>query len=385
MYPQFTEYPQPVRDIAFSPPKPPIEYDPVLRPINQPGNVLFDDLPQDILIELLVNLPPDKLASLCGTSVGLSKLCNNEGFLRQLINRRYGVTVGLVPGQTIKEKYTFMTQFDPRYFTDPDFVKVSQSYKEEFGLDYTSRRNPNDALNTIISILNDSLTTEDINVLKISDADVNLFQRNFPGVTPGKLVNYSSRLTTLLSGAIMTKSRLFANEVILNVMDRISPDDLGDYQASLRYPFILSIEYGMESAIHALKYYYNPSRDLLLKLKIFEELIPIESIDVFDRFVPYLTKNHALFWTLVNRGRYDLADHILIRLRSGGMEIFNEQFGRTYLRKLIDEGNVDKIRYLMKYMTPSQRSVDYAIKIGRLNIARILQGQDIEEDMDIDQ
>ena len=347
---------------------------------NEPGDTTLSDLPDDVLIELLINLPPGKLNSLCGTTPALSRICNDEYFLRNLITRKYGVNVDMIPGQTIKEKYAFISLFDPKYFTDPNFVQIKPSQERDFGLNYTSRKNPNDALNTILSILNDSQTADDINVLK---------EFNRTGKRHMRYGLFSPLLSGLLLGAIMTKSQSFANHIVSLLMSRISENDLPYYYASIRYPFTLSIVYGMVDTTKLISNYYF--HDPKLRDEIVTEIVETNSIEVLERLSPYIDFDIKLYWNLVRRNRYDLADYLLRQLREAGTDPYSgEQLKKNafiVLRMAISNGNVDRVKYLMKYMTPTQFEINLATRKGFLNIARILQGQpeveEVEDDMDI--
>ena len=377
--------------VTISPPRAPIEYDdfepitrispprvieemrpPIVYRSPEPEAVTLTDLPRDVLIELLINLPPGRLFDLCGTSSALSRLCNDESFLRNLIVRKYGVSINMIPGGTIKEKYAFISQFDPRYFTDPDFVKITANYKRYYGLNYTSRRNPNDALNTIVSILNDAQTADDINVLRRFDT--------LPlGVGYKRVGSFSPRLVSLLSGAVMTKNQSFAKQIISILMNRITVGDHKAYNVSLRYPFILSVEYGMNEVRQLIKHYHNRDLDRILHRDILNEISELNSIEVLDRFISLLVLDTRLYWNMVHIGNYDLSDYILDKLRNKRDDPYGARSGIINLRVAISKGNINKIRYLMKYVTPKQNEIDLAIRKGFPNIARILQGQDEEE------
>ena len=247
---------EPIRPpvVRVSPPKliEPIRLPSVYQksePFNQLGGTTLTDLPDDILIELLINLPPERLSVLCRTSSTLSRFCNNENLLGDLIVRKYHVNVARIPGQTIKEKYIFISQFDPRYFTDPNFVIIPRIYELNYGLNYTSRRNPNDALNTIVSILNDSQTADDINILKsypvLKDPDGEKYiQSGF----------FSPRLVSLLSGAIMTQSQSFAKQIILILAARISAQDRDMYTISMRGPVALALLYKINDTYYLIDF-----------------------------------------------------------------------------------------------------------------------------------
>ena len=352
---------------------------PIMYQNPEPAGITLSDLPQDVLIEMLINLPPGRLSALCSTNSSLSKLCNNESFLRDLIARKYKVTVNNIPGQTIKEKYAFISQFDPRYFTDPDFVKINPSYKRDFGLDYTSRKNPNDALNTIISIMVDSDISDGFNVLS------SIYIDRAGGGQIAKPGIFNSQVVRLLSGAMMTRSQSFVRQILSILTDRILPLSWGSswnsYSDSFRYPFILSIEYGMNDITDILRqYYYNYNNDHYFNTEIVDEISSMDSIDILDRFIPYLDVNGNLFRRLMGKGKYELADYVLSKLRNEGRPYIFQHFNLT---DEIANGDVSRIKYLMKYITPAQHHINIAINNGFLNIARILQGQpEIEEVID---
>ena len=348
--------PQPVRDITR---------------FDQQGTVSLDDLPRDVLIEMLINLPPGKLNSLCGTTPALSRLCNDESFLKNLIVRKYGVSINMIPGQTIKEKYAFISQFDPRYFTDPNFVDIPRWYTRSFGSNYTSRKNPNDALNTVSSILNDVQTVDDINNMTDS-ATITRYA--------GELV--SLRTVTLLSGAVMTKSQLFMANILNIFGSRILPNNLPDYMDSLRVPYILSIEYGLEDIQSLIEQYYDRRSDLRFHLDIVVNAEMTDSDDVFFRLMKYISVHQQLFWNLVRLKKINRADYVLERLiATGRANPFSAQTSAARLRDAIRSNDVETVKYLMKYMVPAQREIDLAIRSGFNNIAAILQEQDVEDEI----
>lgn len=368
---QVTSLPPPVRDIAR---------------FDQREDTTLTDLPNDVLIELLINLPSGKLNSLCRTTPALSRLCDDEQFLKDLITRKYRISINLIPGGTIREKYVFISRFNSRYFTDPDFVKISRSYEKDFGLDYTSRKTPVDALNTIISIFIDSQTVDDINVLKNFDV---IRTKIGTVARPGE---FSPRLVSLLSGAVMTKSQSFAEQIISILGTRIAVQDRGDYVVSFRPPFILSMAYGMDNTAALLAQYYDYQSDPQLRSEIIGEILGLDSIEILDRLIPFIGLNIDLYWRLVSGKKYDLADHVLIQLRETGTDPYSgEQLKKNTfigLRLAISNGNIDKVKYMMKYMRPTQYEIDLAIRKGFNNIARVLQGlpeieEEIEDEMDI--
>lgn len=342
---------------------------PIVYRSPEPEAVTLTDLPRDVLIELLINLPPGRLFDLCGTSSALSRLCNDESFLRNLIVRKYGVSINMIPGQTIKEKYAFISQFDPRYFTDPDFVRISNYYREEFGGAYSSRETPNDALNTITSILNDSQTVEDINVM----------YPRLRGHVPGG--HYSLRLKLLLSGAVLTKNRSFVRQIISVAKGRIPPEEWArGYINSFRYPLILAIEYELKEIIELLTgdhdfEWYRFREEAML------EIMAVNSIEVFKRFIPYLEADEQLFRGLVSRKRYELADYVLINLSHKQQLSTAGRYSNLTLA--IRKGDIDEVRYFLKYRNPLQEHIDQATRLGRQDIVRVLQGlPEIEEDLD---
>ena len=349
-----TTLPPPIRNIAQ---------------FNQQEDVTLTDLPRDVLIEMLINLPPGRLFDLCGTSVALSRLCNDESFLKDLIGRQYGVSINLIPGGTIKERYAFISRFDPRYFTDPDFVKINPSYKRDFGLDYTSRKSPNDALNTIISIMVDSEISNGFNVLRSIDMD-------HPGggqiIKPGI---YNSRLVRLLSGAMMTKSQSFVKQILSILIDKISPlswgSSWGSYNDSFRNPFILSIEYGMTDITKLLSRYYNYEGGGNFYSEAIDEIVFADSINILDRFIPYIVVSTLLFYNLYDSGKYDLADYILDKLRILEMDITHDLL--RILEMDITHDRIDNIRYLLKHIPITQEYVDWFLSQGNPDVARLFQ------------
>lgn len=338
----------------------------------EPEPTTLTDLPRDVLIELLVSLPPGRLSALCGTSSALSRLCNDEQFLSELIGRKYKVTVDKIPGQTIKEKYVFISQFDPRYFTDPDFVKINPLYKRDFGLDYTSRKSPNDALNTIISIMVDSEFATDFDVFSsIYVTRANGFQYMKPGIL-------NLRLARLLTGAMMTKSQSFVKLILSILTDhiyRMAIFSWNSYYNSFTYPYILSMEYGMNDIANILGQHRRHKRDFVDDAV--DEIAFMDSVDILDRFIPYLGIDENLFRRLVGRGKYELADYVLSKLRSMGTPYI---FRRGDLRGAINSGDIDETRYFMKYITPTEDDIRRAVEINHMDIARILQGQEVDEE-----
>lgn len=369
-----TTLPPPVRDIVR---------------FNQQETISLDDLPRDVLIELLINLPPGRLSALCGTNIALSKLCNDEQFLKNLITRKYGVSIDLIPGQTIKEKYAFISQFDPRYFTDPYFVMISPQYKQYYGLNYAYGGTPNVALNNIISIQNDAYMADDIYILKNFD----------PVQTPGGTFQppgqFSLRLVNLLSGAIMTQSQPFANAIISILMERIPIEDFPYYNISFRYPYILSILYNMDKTKELLEHYYD-RKDPHLLGGMTDEIAIRDSTHVLDRFISYpRLLVDDLYWNLVKKGKLDLAEYVLDKLRNIGIDPYDPELMPSpldTLRWYIYHGKIDRIKYLLKYVTPTQREIDFAIEReeqkGFHNLARIVQGlpevvEEIEDDAEV--
>jgi len=399
------------RDVAFggmSPNITPGQYPPMLVSTvrrDELPNLSLQNLPRDILLELLANAPTKTIAALCSSNTEFAAICQDESFLARLIVRRYGVSLDNIPRQTIKEKYRFMSIFDPRYFTDPDFVKVSRNYKRKFGTNYTSRKNPNDALNTIVSIWRDSATV-DIHTMNIYSHVLGQLSRNF---------------VNLLSGAMMTKSQPFANSIIAIFLQRIRPEDLFQYMVSFRYPFIFSIEYGMvDTTNYLLQYYaiskdiqidttnwminvlnlnnngqfntedfvlryYDPSKDTQINSELLNEARYVDSEEVFDRFLHHLEVNEKLYWDIILKENYAFAEYVLGILINAGRDPYaNEKFVGTIVRVAIMKGQMEKLKYLMRYITPTQKDIDLAAQ-RHPELVPILQGQDIdvmEEDIE---
>ena len=408
--------------VTITPPRVPIEYeaDPVIalpsRAIKEirprvvyqdfePAPTTITDLPRDVLVELLINLPPGKLTSLCRTNVSLSRLCNDEQFLSELIGRKYKITVNKIPGQTIKEKYAFISQFDPRYFTDPDFVKINPSYKRDFGLKYTSRENPNDALNTIMSITIDSQKEDEydesdeggedfgVNVTIRGKYEYGADDQFIPGSQGASNLRltrllenehrgaFNLRLTRLLSGAVMTKSQAFVKQVLQILTEYLLetyPSFLyvafQRYGDSFRYPFILSIEYDMKDTTSLLAQYYDYRKDRHFVNDAVDEIAFTDSINILDYFLPYFDLNENLFRRLMEKGKYELVDHVSNKLAS--MEKLSAA-RRSNLTSAINSGNINTVRYLMKYIVPTQEDIYHALEIGAVKIGRILYGEEI--------
>ena len=341
-----------------------------------PVPTVFGHLPYEVLVELLLDSDPKDIASLCATSRQIRAICQDENFLFQFIRRHYPVSMDKIPGRTIKDKYDFISIFDRRYFTDPDFVRPSPHYIHDFGTNYTSRTNPDDALNTILSIWQDSETAELATMIGFKP----LVRRS---ATTYRVGYYNLNFVNLLSGAIMTKSELFANSIIDIIVRRIFVPGQNihvyrnHYAVSFRYPFILAVEYGMPQTISLLRQHYDPDMDLYLREEILHELTHVDSEEVFNRFLPYLSTDNYVYWTLVRNNNYKLADYALSILDREGRNPYRYDPGRARLMSdfAIQTRDAERIRYLMKYLTPTQADIDEATRLGYLELIPVLQGQ----------
>lgn len=350
--------------------------------IQMPGDPYLpstlSNLPYEVFVQLLINTPVSQIASLCQTNVQMARICQDEYFLRDLTIRKYRFNLGRIPGNTFTEKWQFLSQFDPRYFTDPEFIKIPPSFKRYIDLDYLSRKDPNDALDTIISILNDA-QTKDIYTME-----------TFPGRSGGETINRN--LSAILAGAILTKSQPFAQAIASIILPRIHPDYKDSYKNSLRFPFELSLLYGMTEVTNLISQYYDYKSDRLFRRDLFELIRAsirgsmrgiADPIKEVERFVPYVDAKE-LYWYLVRLNQYELAD----RLKNKSGEDFHSSHTEAMntLRSAIYARNLERIRYVMQYYTPHEELIDSVMRSPATAWAvPILQGEAvIEPDADID-
>lgn len=192
--------------------------------------------------------------------------------------------------------------------------------------------------------------------------------------------HFSLNFVNLLSGAIMTKSEEFAGLILSMLMDRIAPDQLHHYYASLRYPFILSIIYGMNDITEAIRHYYDYIGDNEFAIEAIRALKDTQSLVILDQFIPYLSLDNKIYWILIASKNFDLADYYLDKLRANGSDPYSENTARVAFRFAIGDRNIDKIRYLMKYIIPTQSDINIATKKGFPDVVAVLQGQNIADD-----
>ena len=207
--------------------------------------------------------------------------------------------------------------------------------------------------------------------------------------TASRQGSFNLRFVRLLSGAVMTKSQPFVKQVLDILADylvehgpssRYAKHIFQSYGDSLRYPFILAIEYDMKDTYELLGKLYDHHKDRYFTNDVVDEIAFTNSINVLDRILPFFFHHGGLLLGLIERGKYELADHVLIEFRKRG-HLYS--FSHSSLQEAIDHGNIGKIKYLMKYITPTQSQIDNALQAGAVNIARVLQGQpEIEEVID---
>jgi hypothetical protein len=346
-------------------PAPPIQIRPIanipiipLVPADFPaGPAGFQHLPQEVLIDLLMTVPPDKIALWCATNTQIRAICQSESFMLEMIRRRYRLSLDKIPGTTIAEKYGFISIFDSRYFMDPDFVRVSANYLDLFGPDYTSRKSSDDALETIISIWRDS-TTADLSQL----VQFKHFQLRHGG-TETRSGAFNHNFVTLLSGAIMTKSEVFAKSILdiliqrlLSTAGRYSLEQaFPGYSESFRYPFILSIEYGMPDTIKELRKYYDPYGERFnagstYEKEVLYEIDGINSDEILDRFLPYLNLTKGRYWLSVYDDSYTFADRILNELLKRGQNPYAGGEGEKELKNAREFRSQAAINYISGHM-----------------------------------
>lgn len=297
----------------------------------------FRMLNTDTLIKIFATLTPEKIEEIL-SDVELNQLYNNEEFLAQLITTKYKVNLAKVPGNTMLEKYRFMSMFEAKNFpglsTDQILDRVSRILKDAKELDLTT--------------------------LEWTDAS--------------RTAMISRNLHKTLEYAFLTRSPKFIKMIIDILVSRIHPDYIiTHYSRSFRASFITSIVLGFSDITNTLAQYYDYRKDSEFPMLLRQASHVYKNMKTFKNLEPYITLIPEDFWALLSKKRFALAEYVYGKLTQRGINPFADALGVTdEYSAAIANGDVDTIKFMLKYVDPPQESIDFAMELGKEDLLAIL-------------
>lgn len=334
------------------------------------------ELPRDTIYEILLNLDPADLISQCESSYQFNRLCQQPVFLMNYF-RRFGMDQAQIPGQTIRDKIQFLSEFN--WAAVPGETLHD---KGRFILDVIQNTNVPNAGQFILNIVHNANT-----------GDLNTFtQEHYGGPEPqsyflGQDYMINRTFRNVLGKAVQTGNPRFVQLVLDLLISRIGLQNLPNYLNSFRDPLVdvlaaarrpgspVSPQIWTEIANIILRY-YDPRQDPVIFRGDYASAIRQGDLPRVRGLAMIFPPDEEGFWMAVSNGRAQVASFLLNSLQRLGINpLQNLEAIEDEYNDAISDDNLSAVRILAQISPLTLTHLQLAEGAGAARVAAFIRQQ----------